>query len=452
MSYTTFDLSDTFDYIEAEIATSKNVTALGGCIFAGGFSVGFEQAGINVVGHLELPDLALGAEVSKQLWPVAVAPLNDEYAYGRASDKAMGLTWMGLIDRLKSLNLSPDIMHFNPPCVAFAGTGKHQGSKDDRMCYTRYCAYETAMKMQPSVWTWELVPGVYTRERNFLDAMAFRAKRMGYRSYAFLTSSAMHGGFQNRKRFHFVASKYELDFEGTYDSEPEEHKRSYNLGDALALAKIERQRIADELSYEDDLNPELLGLLPNDVNSYNGAFNSIMKFCCPGSHLRDVSTQLMYDNYRPKSAKWSGKGLPGFGHTRARMDRVSPNILGGHTVIHPTENRYLTARECAFVQGFPARYVFSNGSKAYQEIGRGLCSHNARFLGKVIRNGIMNGIRTVPTLSKQKGHEDSWMETIDWRNTAKTSGSIRSSHQERVDWWKANHPNIPVPEDISDQK
>lgn len=440
MSFQSLDLTEQFDAIQADIAfgnESGAITAMGACIFGGGFSLGMEDAGLQVVGHLELPDLALGSDVSMQRWPVAVAPLNDDYPHGDKADIALGNTWLAFADRLKRDGHIPRVVYCNPPCVAFAGTGKHEGTADDRMCYTRYCAYELAMRLEPDVWTWELVPGIFSKERGFLNAMAFRAKMKGYRCYAFLTTSAIHGGYQDRRRFHFVASKYELDFDATYAEEPPERTGVCDLQEALWGLDVERTRVAQEQmnrGMTDEPPSPRLGLLPNDTNLYRGAFNDIFPFVPPGSHVRDLSDDIMHANYRPNGRPWPGSGRPGFAHSRARMDRPCPNVLGGHTIVHPIHDRYLTPRECATVMGFPYHYEFSKGTKAYAEIGKGLCTHNAAFLGRVIKRGLERRIRTVPTLSTEKDQKNSWMQAIDWRNRAK-SLSLKMSEKEQKAWF-----------------
>ena len=109
MSYASLGLSDQFDAIQANIATSDGLSALGACIFAGGFSFGMEEAGFNIAGHLELPDLALGAEACKERWPVAVAPLRDGYAHGSKADMALGNTWLDFVARLREDDTVPDL-------------------------------------------------------------------------------------------------------------------------------------------------------------------------------------------------------------------------------------------------------------------------------------------------------------------------------------------------------
>lgn len=445
MSYQALSLEEQFDTIQANIATSKGITALGACIFAGGFSFGMEQAGLDVVGHLELPDADLGTNSCKTRWPVAVAPLTEEYPHGSASDKAMGLTLMKFVDRLVVDGTTPDIFYANPPCVAFAGTGKHLGATDARMCFIRYCIYEMAWKLKPKIWMWELVPPVFTKGRAFLDAMAFRAKREGYRCYGFLTTSAIHGGYQDRRRFHFIASRYELDFEGVYELEPDDRKGSRTLGQLLDILSQERLKAWDK-NIHGELKPQdqqwgPMDVLGNDKNVYKGAFRDIMPFCPPGSHLRDVQDHLMYEYYRPHKTAWSGTGRPGFAHTRARLDRPSPNVLGGHTILHPVENRYLTPRECATVMGFPTDYPFSRGTKAYAEIGKGLCTHNAAFLGRVARCAIERDIRTVPRVSSEKEFGYSYMQSVDWRNRGKKL-SLKMNEADRREWFAHQHPEL----------
>jgi site-specific DNA-cytosine methylase len=441
MTYQGLELEDQFSSIQANLASTPEgkFSALGACIFGGGFSFGMEQAGLDVAGHLEHPDAKLGDEVSRQRWPVALAPLEQE-------DSA--LSWLGFARQLVEDGHVPDVLYANPPCVAYAGTGSHKGVLDNRMCFIRYCTYNLALTLKPKVWCWELVPGILGKDRGFLDAMAFNAKRQGYRCYGFLTTSRIHGGYQDRRRFHFVASKYEIPWETAYDAEPRHQRASHTLGDALE--RVAKMRYVKHRELEDDvpIDPSEaqfgpLGVLPNDENTYNGAFTNIMPYCPPGSHLRDVPDELMHAHYRPRGKEWSGTGRPGFAHTRGRLDRPSPNVLGGHTIIHPALDRYLTPRECATIMGFPEDYVFSPGSKAYQEIGRGLCTHNARFLGTAIRMALENNVRAMPCRSNEKGHEDSFMQLVDWRSRGKKL-SIKMSADDRRQWMMANHPDVDV--------
>lgn len=397
--------------------------ALGGCIFAGGFSFGMEEAGFDVIGHMELNGLELGSKVSKQRWPVYLSDLDG---------------WRSLLDSIPA----PDVMYFNPPCVAYAGTGKHLGTGDERMCYVRYSAYDAALRKEPTVWTWELVPGIFSKDLPWLQAMAFRAAKQGYECYAFLTSSALHGGFQDRRRFHFVASKVAIDWDAAYASMPE-WQGVRTLGDALEEVRLARADRAGHTTKE-----HILGLLPNDETIYNGAFQTLFPHAAPGMHLGHIPDDILHKVYRPHKTEWSGKGRPGFSHTRGRLDRPSPNVLGGHTIVHPVEDRYLTPRECAAIMGFPMDFAFSPGAKAYQEIGRGLCTHNARFVGLAIRQAIEAG---KPAKVERHGP----LRVVDWRPKAKVNSlSMRASDAKA--WYMSRHgvepPNVYGTREVAEEQ
>ncbi len=405
--------------VKAVIANTWSVperpTALGLCIFAGGFSLGMEEAGFDVKGHLELTTCQLGIQASRQRWPVYVGDV---------------VEWK----RAMSEMITPDVLYANPPCVAYAGTGKHEGTMDSRMCFLRNVAYDTMMVQQPTIWVWELVTGIMSKDLAWLQAMSMRAAKLGYECHAFLTSSALHGGFQDRRRFHFVASKVKLDFEQSYLDCPPEWKGSRTLGEALALTDDARYELAAHRPGGAGASNGL-GLLPNDQTTYRGAFSTLFEHTVPGMHLGHVPDEIMYKVYRPWGAPWTGKGRPGFSHTRGRLDRPCPNILGGHTVVHPVEDRYLTPRENATVMGFPTNFEFSEGSKAYAEIGRGLCTHNARFVGKAIKDGLANN---QPANVERMGP----LRVVDWRGRVRVN-SLTPKIEEARAWYEARH-SVPA--------
>lgn len=398
--------------IRANAFTKVNrPSALGLCIFAGGFSLGMEEAGFNVWGHLELDDCQLGINASRQRWPVFVGNVDQ---------------WLRTIEEMPT----PDVMHANPPCVAYAGTGKHEGTSDARMCFLRRCAYDVMMAKQPKVWVWELVPGIFSEDRNWLEAMSFRAAKLGYECHAFLTSSALHGGYQDRRRFHFIASRVALDFEDSYRTCPDEWTGSRSLGEALAAVEYARYEVAvHRPGGPGGYGP--LGLLPNDETVYGGAFQTLFEHTAPGMHLGHLPDEILRKVYRPRGSPWPGTGRPGFAHMRGRLDRPSPNVLGGHTIVHPIEDRYLTPRECATIMGFPEDYVFSGGTKAYAEIGRGLCTHNARFLGKVIADGLGGNL---PANVERMGA----LRVVDWRSRVKSNNLGNTEATQRA-WYLQKH-------------
>lgn len=402
------------------------ITGIGACVFAGGFSHGMEQGGIEVCGHLELPDLALGSDVSAQRWPVVVAPLDEHYEHQNRQHAKDPTTWKSVIQYLQENDAVPRVVYCNPPCAAYAKQGARGGIEDDaNMCYTRYCAFSLCMELKPDIWVWELVPGIFEDTegggRAFLDDMAAKTQAAGYQVDYFLTTSAIHGGFQNRPRFHFVATKVGIAWQSVYDSDDDEHKGWRTLGECLD--RLNRWMAENGEPPNHEKEEKLVG----------GSLLDIVPFCPPGAYLREVHDEVMTRHYTPRGRPWDGTSRAGVTQVRGRRDRTSPVIVGGQTVIHPEKDRFLTIRENAAVQGFPYDYRFSHGSKGYQEVGKGLCTHNARMLGRAFCHALAAGV--APDLKT--------VNVIDWRDAAKVP-SQSATPQEREAWWKVKHPNLPL--------
>jgi DNA (cytosine-5)-methyltransferase 1 len=395
------------------IREADGFTALGACIFGGGFSFGIEEAGFTVAGHLELPNLALGSDISSRRWPVLLASVS-----------GANPSWHTAVDRMKNDNAIPDVLYMNPPCVAYAQQGSHLKMEDDAMDFTRSCC-NLGLLLGPKVWAWELVPGIFdditSGGRAFIDSTAKRAAREGYQTYLFLTSSANHGGFQNRKRFHFIASKVHLDFEAMYAAEPDSRRGFRTLGDALDLIQLLTKTGTVPPNHQVD------GKQPG------GGLLDILPFCPPGGYLRDVPDEIMQEHYRPYGREWNGKSRAGVTQVRGRRDRPCPVIIGGTSVIHPEEDRFLTVREAATVMGFPMDYEFSaTVSSGMSEVGKGLCTHNAAFLGRTLADGLDRAV-AVTDISEPV--------VVDWRDRTKVP-SMASTQEERDAWFEKRHPAL----------
>ena len=108
--------------------------------------------------------------------------------------------------------------------------------------------------------------------------------------------------------------------------------------------------------------------------------------------------------------------------------------------MHPTQDRFLTPRENATVMGFPLNYRLSERSIGYQEIGRGLCTHNARFLGMVVKDG----------LTRDEGVQVSDvgvpLQVVDWRQRGNREMIKRAmSKNEMRAWWAIRHSQLDCP-------
>jgi site-specific DNA-cytosine methylase len=79
------------------------------------------------------------------------------------------------------------------------------------------------------------------------------------------------------------------------------------------------------------------------------------------------------------------KGRPPFGVRRLHAEKPSYGMTG-YTMVHPTEPRCLSLRECQVLSGFPLDYVFidTNTEAKMRQLARGVCPPVAEWLAESV--------------------------------------------------------------------
>lgn len=381
-------------------------TAFMACGFAGGFGLGARSAGFKVIGGVESAELPFAVRTAQQGWNVLVEP------QANWSNGALARKLKEALRNGHGSEAVPDALLMNPPCSAYAKNGKRGGMADPVMCNLHSCI-ELGFAMAPTVWAWELVPGIFESAdgREFLDGLAKRAAGAGYRPYAFLTTSAIHGGFQRRARFHFIASKVALDFGRVLASQPTER-----LG-----WRTVAQAIGSEAAPLPKLNSRVVTA---------GSLDAVLAHVPPGTYVNQVPDSVLARVYKPRGKAWtSDMGRPGVSRIRAMWDRPSATIVGGPSVVHPDEDRFLTVRENARLMGFPDDWEFPEGSQGYAEVGKGLTVHTARFVCEAIIDGLKAGTASEPC---------SALDVVDFRDRSVAPG-LTSDESFKREWYQARH-------------
>lgn len=376
-------------------------TAFMACGFAGGFGLGARDAGFRVVGGVESAELPFAVRTAQQGWNVIVEPQTNW------SNGALAKKLRPALD-----GQAPDVLLMNPPCSAYAKNGKRGGMDDPIMCNLRACI-DLGFALAPTVWAWELVPGIFTDSagREFLDALAAKASGAGYRPYAFLTSSAVHGGFQDRERFHFIASKVALDFAETLTQQPSE--------------RLGWRTVSQAIGKDASPLPKL-----NNKTVTAGSLDAVLAHVPPGTYVNQVPDDVLERIYRPRGRAWTpDMGRPGVSRVRAMWDRPSATIVGGPSVVHPDEDRFLTVRENARLMGFPDDWEFPEGSQGYAEVGKGLTVHTAHFVCRAIYDGLRARQEVVPAPV---------LDVVDFRNRS-TAPGLTSPPEFKREWYQARH-------------
>jgi DNA (cytosine-5)-methyltransferase 1 len=299
------------------------VDLFSGC---GGLSLGLKDAGFTVAAAVEVdrkaqetyrlnhPDVHLYAHDIRELDPVTV---------------------------LKSTGLKPgelDLLAGCPPCQGFSRLrtkNKRTSARDDRNSliddFLRFIEV-----MEPKTVMLENVPA-FERDARFVK-MSRQLDALGYETVIHVLDAADYAVPQRRKRLIMLASNVHT------PELAEKARKRVTVREALkGLSKPSKTR--DKLHGLEESRSrsvlELIALIPKD-----------------GGSRGDLPMRFQLDCH---------KRTDGFSDVYGRMawDDVSPTITSGcHNpskgrFLHPTQNRTITLREAAILQGFPRRYRFN---------------------------------------------------------------------------------------------
>jgi DNA (cytosine-5)-methyltransferase 1 len=119
-----------------------------------------------------------------------------------------------------------------------------------------------------------------------------------------------------------------------------------------------------------------------------------------GADHTDLPAAMRMDLANRKSEILKSHGIfariNGNGQFKTAMTTVAPNAKGG-VLLHPSQKRIITVRECARAQGFPDRYKFLSINKEphkiiqdqHRQIGNAVPVPMAIALGKVLGDALI---------------------------------------------------------------
>jgi DNA (cytosine-5)-methyltransferase 1 len=302
----------------------KAIDLFSGC---GGLSLGLKQAGFNVVAALELDPLA--TETYKQNHKRVRVIQNDiSKISARKLMKELGLK-KGELELLAGC----------PPCQGFSRLRSKNGKRRIRQPQNNNLLFEFlrfARAFKPKTIMMENVPRLSTNQRiwKFRGAL----KRLGYvRSHQVL-DAADFGVPQRRARMVLIASRI-----GPIDWAKKTSRRK-TVGHVIGGLSHPRKARDPLHSHPANRTQKVMTII-RQVPRNGGSRSDLPR-----------KTQLRCH-----------KKINGFKDIYGRMSlhEVAPTITGGCVnpskgrFLHPTQNRAITLREAALLQGFPRGYRFS---------------------------------------------------------------------------------------------
>ena len=309
---------------------------------AGGLDIGVGNAGFETVCSVEFDQHCVSTlrrnARRKTVWQVDVRALDPLRVAG-------------------SLNLTSEelhLLHGGPPCQPFSQIGKQRGLSDPR----GDLAFEMvrfADALRPAAVLIEQVPrflrAQVTESATMEDVLKEEFYKVGYDLVVEVLDAVHHGVAQRRKRAFIVClphgSKFkfpleELDAPQTVES---------------AFAGLPQASLPDETP-----------LLPNHIDITPARDSERISYVPEGSWLSkvpDAPPDIIQRLTRKDTTKFR------------RLDRQSQSLTlrCGEILYHPVEDRYITPREAARLQGFPDKYIFEGPLRRRTGVVKNLDQH-----------------------------------------------------------------------------
>ena len=266
----------------------------------------------------------------------------------------------------------PTVIVGGPPCQGFSSAGMRLAG-DNRNTLVSVFAQLVA-RVRPPAFVFENVEGILTTEKGQrIDDLLGPLVAGGYRVHLRKVNAANYGVPQHRKRVLAIGG---LGFDPTF---PEPTRSAFGApGATLAAANLPLAQTVDDA----------IGTLPAPTAQAPGcpdghycraiddARREKMAALLPGQTMRDLPEEFWHQSYRRRAHRRVRDGTPSerrggppAGMRRLRGDEPSKAITGGAIgeFVHPSENRFLTLRECARLQTFPDWFAF-RGTKAERSL------------------------------------------------------------------------------------
>lgn len=339
---------------------------------AGGLSLGFEQAGFEIVGGVEFDSTII--KTHEKNFPngininADIREISDEMVLDFFKDKV-------------------DVIIGGPPCQGFSAANKWQSDDEKKEKNRLFYEYIRFIKLlQPKVFVIENVKQILTREDGYAKNEIIRiTSELGYSVPEPKTLVASDYGVpQKRERAIFVGVRNDLNL--TFNYEFIDKKRKVTVKEAISDLYNIITRDESDFVNKNKPNSDYQKLMRKNSNDIvKNHFTKFpmekvqerMKYVKQGENWRSVPPELWdtQRNNRHSSA-----------YKRLKEDDLSITIDTGHmNYFHPLYHRVPTVRESARIQSFPDDFVFvGNRTSQYMQVGNAVPPLMAQALAEAI--------------------------------------------------------------------
>lgn len=323
---------------------------------AGGCSLGFKNAGVDILQAYEISESAIDTYNTN---------------FGDNKCKCVDLSTCDFSKLRNDLRLKKgelDLIIGGPPCQGFTTAGNRFWNDPRNKLVQNYA--QALAEFQPRWFMMENVEGILTTAKGqYLVECIKKMIELGYSVYLKKVYMQEYGIPQRRKRVVIVGNRDGKKF--LYPPPTQEaagslyRKGSQTLFDAIGdLADVFNPNIDQIPKLETGIQLERITALKT------------------GQSMKDLPEYLQHDSFKRRASRRVCDGTPSekrggapSGMKRLPYDEPCLTITSTSTseFIHPTLNRMLTIRECARIQTFPDSFTFcGTDSQKMLQIGNAI--------------------------------------------------------------------------------
>ena len=339
----------------------------------GGLSLGFEQAGFEIVLANEYDSTI--AKAYKYNHPNVNMIIGD-------------ITKLDFNKVFLPLKNNVDVIIGGPPCQGFSQKGQRKSINDERNYLFKYFV-NVVKEIGPRYFVMENVPNLLTSEGGyFIEEIKLLFSEIGYSLKYEILNAFDFGVPQNRRRA-IIIGKYDMN----PPLLPTGNKMGVNLWDAISDLNYLESGSGEDISeyitdpitvYQKILRKNSKMLFNHKATKHSDLVIERLNLIPPNS-----GREVLPEKHRTKSI-YSGTW------TRMKIDEPAVTITtrfdtpSSGKFTHPFLNRAITVREAARLQSFPDNFVFLGGkSSQMKQVGNAVPPMLAREIGNVIMKDIM---------------------------------------------------------------
>ena len=288
---------------------------------------------------------------------------------------------------------SIDIICGGPPCQGFSTVGSK--NKKDKRNSLFWEFLRAVNEIEPKAVIFENVAGFKSLYNGkVFETLIKELRNIGYNVYSNVLNAADYGLPQYRKRTIVIglSKGYSFEFPKILNSKSKNLFEDKYLTVMSAISDLPKLKVGEKKvnysslpknSYQKKLRGNVKILTEHNCSNYGKKMQKIISLVPPNGDISDVPNNLRPKNY--------------FNNVYARIDpsKPSPTITrnfgtpSSTRCIHPYQNRALSTREGARLQGFPDNFIFY-GSKTSKnlQIGNAVPPMFGEIIGKQIKKSL----------------------------------------------------------------